>query len=80
MVGYFGFFEYFSSWIRYDLIDWLVESGYIQPLSFELAPDFVLRFQNVEDFFIVLQNLGFDPIVLKGDYRKCFCFCSFNRF
>ena len=66
LVGYFGFFEYFSSWIRYDLIDWLVESGYIQPLSFELAPDFVLRFQNVEDFFIVLQNLGFDPIVLKG--------------
>ena len=66
VVAYYGYFEYATNWVRYDLLQFLVEKGYISSLSFELAPNFSLRVTNLEDFFILFQNLGFDPIVLKG--------------
>ena len=63
---YFGFFDYASNWIQYDLLAFLQEKGVI-PTGFEISElGLTLRITNVHDTFLLLQNVGLDPILLSA--------------
>lgn len=66
VTGYFFFFDYATKFVQYDLINFVVEKGWISELSFTIQEDFTFRISNVEDIFILLQNIGLDPQVLKS--------------
>ncbi len=68
---YLGPVDYFSNFIRYDLLNWLVENNFMQPIVINLEEQFgvTLRIETVQEAFLLLQNFDIDPktIVATAD-------------
>lgn len=68
---YLGPVDYFSNFIRYDLLNWLVENNIMQPIVINLEEQFgvTLRIETVQEAFLLLQNFDIDPktIVATAD-------------
>lgn len=64
IVAYLGFFEYAWMWVQYDSLQWLSETFKFS-LTFNVPDtDISFRLTNLRDAFILLQNVGLDPVLL----------------
>lgn len=63
---YIGFFDYAANWVQYDSLEFLAKQFNFN-LTYEI-PDMglTIRFTNIKDAFLLLQNTGLDPVLLNA--------------
>ncbi len=66
LVLYFGFFDYAASWVQYDSLQFLSETfGFSLTYPVEEL-GITIRLTNVKDAFLLLQNVGLNPVLLNA--------------
>lgn len=65
-VFYLFFLDYLTKFVEYDLINYMVEQGFIKPIEFYVESlDTTFKIESVLDGFLFLQNIDMDPEMLK---------------
>lgn len=62
-----GTVDYLTNWVKYDLIDFLVNNGWMQPIRLDMTESLGVVFQvnTVEEAALLLQNFGLDASYLS---------------
>lgn len=67
-----GVTDYIAKFVRYDLLDWLVSQGWIQPIRIDMTESLgvVIELKTVEEAILLLQNFDLDPhyLILNADF------------
>lgn len=67
-----GVTDYITKFVRYDLIDWLVTQGWIQPIRIDMTESLgvVFELKTVEEAVLLLQNFDLDPnyLILNASF------------
>lgn len=78
---YSGVADYIAKFVRYDLIDWLVGNGWIQPIRIDMTESLgvVFELRTVEEAILLLQNFDLDPhyLILNATFICKFVATSF---
>ena len=63
---YFGAFDYAWQWVQYDSLEFLSKTFNFS-LTFDIQEvGITLRLTNIRDTFLLLQNVGLDPVLLNA--------------
>lgn len=60
---YSGVADYIAKFVRYDLFDWLIANGWMQPIKIDMTESLgvVFELRTVEEAILLLQNFDMDP-------------------
>lgn len=67
-----GVTDYITKFVRYDLLQWLVDHGWMQPIKIDMTESLgvVFELKTVEEAVMLLQNFDLDPhyLILNVDF------------